>query len=608
MQRPLPPMVTLALVLFVGSADLIAQSSPQSATPDIKLHSVGNVHRVVTNGALSHPPYDGAVCEYPRNAGMENMIAGYPVLEIASRNPLPDSLQYRYTQWWTSPGQPRDTIWVVRDFDSVDIPFWPSYTGLADEDFVYRCVSNAPTRVSIVSYGDVPVTFYLSPLNLSMLVSNVTWNMPPLDDVVLTRYRIIPEQFDLLDTYISIYFMGGIGSTKDYSWWRESDDRSTYLTDEHLAIVSDGGLGEEGQSSNCVGYRIFALNNPDSAELRWTTKDDFSRQAAIRTTRSADEYARVMHSLLSSGVQMSGNIPGANWIGVGPFAARVGDTLDIWTAEILGQGPDDVRNKSRLLDLLSRRQFVTPHPPPPPPLRVERGDKSLTLHWDPHPADINPETYKDPCRWDGMSVPFEGYRLYKSTQSLDGPWTMLYECDISGNGVAHDFGLTHEYTETGLLNHAEYYYAATSFSKPDTVTRLPSKESRMQRTMLKAVPGTLPRAHVGEVAVVPNPYRGDVAYNQYDPPWERPTGNLKMWTESDRRVQFIHLPTSCVISIYTLAGDLVEFIRHSDANMSFHDWNLTSYVGQAVASGLYLFSVEDSQTGEVQVGKFVVIR
>jgi hypothetical protein len=126
--------------------------------------------------------------------------------------------------------------------------------------------------------------------------------------------------------------------------------------------------------------------------------------------------------------------------------------------------------------------------------------------------------------------------------------------------------------------------------------------------MLKAVPGTLPRAHVGEVAVVPNPYRGDVAYNQYDPPWERPTGNWKMWTESDRRVQFIHLPTSCVISIYTLAGDLVDLIRHSDANQSFHDWNLTSYVGQAVASGLYLFSVEDSQTGEVQVGKFVVIR
>ncbi|MCC6398247.1 MAG: hypothetical protein IT282_14635, partial [Bacteroidetes bacterium] len=64
----------------------------------------------------------------------------------------------------------------------------------------------------------------------------------------------------------------------------------------------------------------------------------------------------------------------------------------------------------------------------------------------------------------------------------------------------------------------------------------------------------------------------------------------------------------CVISIYTLAGDLVELLRHEDAELSFHDWNLTSYVGQAVASGIYLFSVEDRETGEVQVGKFVIIR
>ena len=608
MQHPLPVMAVLVVPLFLAIADLNAQSPSLSATPDIKLHSVGNVRRVVSNGPLSRYTYKGAVCEYPRDGGMENMIAGYPVLEIASHTPVGDSLKYLYSQWWNSPGQPGDTIWAVRDFDSVDIPFWPSYTALADEDFVYRCVNNAPTLVSIVSYESIPLTFSLSPLNLSMLVSNVTWNVPPLDDIVLTHYRIIPFQFDLLDTYVSLYFMGGIGSTKDYGDWRQYDDRSHYQTDDHLATITDGGLGQEGQSRNCVGYRIFPPDNPGLPQLRWTTKDDFSRQAAIQTTRSADEYAKVMHGLISSGVQMSGNIPGANWIGVGPFAVHVGDTLDIWTAEILGQGPDDVRDKSSFLDLLWRRKFVTPHPPPPPPLRVERGDRSLTLRWDARPTDVNPESYQDPCRWDSMGIPFEGYRLYKSTQSLDGPWTMLYECDIGGNGVAHDFGLTHEYTETGLLNHAEYYYAATSFSKPDTVIRLPSKESRMQRKMLKAVPGTLPRTHVGEVAVVPNPYRGDVAYNQYDPPWERPTGNWKTWTESDRRVQFIHLPTSCVISIYTLAGDLVDLIRHSDANMSFHDWNLTSYVGQAVASGIYLFSVEDSQTGQLQVGKFVVIR
>jgi hypothetical protein len=53
---------------------------------------------------------------------------------------------------------------------------------------------------------------------------------------------------------------------------------------------------------------------------------------------------------------------------------------------------------------------------------------------------------------------------------------------------------------------------------------------------------------------------------------------------------------------------IVDLLRHSDPEYSFLDWNLTSYVGQAVASGIYLFSVEDRRTGGVQVGKFVIIR
>jgi hypothetical protein len=36
--------------------------------------------------------------------------------------------------------------------------------------------------------------------------------------------------------------------------------------------------------------------------------------------------------------------------------------------------------------------------------------------------------------------------------------------------------------------------------------------------------------------------------------------------------------------------------------------NLTSSVGQAISSGLYLFTVEDKKNGNVQVGKFVIIK
>jgi hypothetical protein len=78
--------------------------------------------------------------------------------------------------------------------------------------------------------------------------------------------------------------------------------------------------------------------------------------------------------------------------------------------------------------------------------------------------------------------------------------------------------------------------------------------------------------------------------------------------EQDRRIQFINLPTQCQIKIYTLAGDLVTTLDHHDAARGYEDWNLTSSIGQAISSGIYLFTVEDVTNAKVQVGKFVIIK
>jgi hypothetical protein len=68
------------------------------------------------------------------------------------------------------------------------------------------------------------------------------------------------------------------------------------------------------------------------------------------------------------------------------------------------------------------------------------------------------------------------------------------------------------------------------------------------------------------------------------------------------------LPVECEIKIYTLAGDLVDTIYHNDPVEGFEGWNLTSSIGQAVASGIYLFSVKDLRNGNAQVGKFVILK
>jgi hypothetical protein len=107
------------------------------------------------------------------------------------------------------------------------------------------------------------------------------------------------------------------------------------------------------------------------------------------------------------------------------------------------------------------------------------------------------------------------------------------------------------------------------------------------------------------VKVVPNPY---IVFNS----WER--------SSEQRYVRFTHLPNECTIRIYTVAGDLVKVIRHTDTRTRPLDqagtetWDFTNESpgstgtaasGQLIASGVYIYHVE-SKVGEA-VGKLAVI-
>lgn len=71
-------------------------------------------------------------------------------------------------------------------------------------------------------------------------------------------------------------------------------------------------------------------------------------------------------------------------------------------------------------------------------------------------------------------------------------------------------------------------------------------------------------------------------------------------------MKFIHLPKKCTVRVSTLAGDLVTTLQHDDPVRGELEWNLLSDSYRALASGLYIFSVE-SDFGQ-QIGKFVLIR
>ena len=75
--------------------------------------------------------------------------------------------------------------------------------------------------------------------------------------------------------------------------------------------------------------------------------------------------------------------------------------------------------------------------------------------------------------------------------------------------------------------------------------------------------------------------------------------------DGESELQFQNIPVECTIRIYTLSGDLVRTLNHTDGSGS-ESWNLLTSGLQQVASGIYIYHVESS-FGD-KIGRFAVIK
>jgi len=75
--------------------------------------------------------------------------------------------------------------------------------------------------------------------------------------------------------------------------------------------------------------------------------------------------------------------------------------------------------------------------------------------------------------------------------------------------------------------------------------------------------------------------------------------------EPIRNLAFTHLPSPCTIKIFTVDGDLVQTIEHTNPT-GREEWNLLTSENRPIVSGIYFFHVESS-LGE-KVGRFAVVR
>jgi len=317
---------------------------------------------------------------------------------------------------------------------------------------------------------------------------------------------------------------------------------------------------------------------------------------------------------------------------------------------------EDVNGNSKL------DRYILPAPPPSPDIKIQAESDRITIYWN-----NKPEFAKDPLT---QKMDFEGYRIYcrKKTHSEESSagWTLLAQFDLIDR-IGYDTGfelirITREEAYTITTDGTKIYnyildgtdtlyyqiveedtmfyrfvntgiksgwpdrnvYSVTSYDQGDETTGLESLESNIVNQMAYVIAGQTPQTEkfTRKVGVYPNPYRGRAIWDGFN--------------ERERMIWFYNLPERARIKIFTLSGELVDEFNHnannyngsdiqllqdiatqaskSSENIQFvlsggeHAWDMISKYDQAIATGLYIFTVEDLNSREVQHGKFLVIK
>jgi hypothetical protein len=314
-------------------------------------------------------------------------------------------------------------------------------------------------------------------------------------------------------------------------------------------------------------------------------------------------------------------------VSVGPFNQIQPDSsVTVDFAFVGGESYADLLDNARFAQLAFNFNYVIPTPPPSPALAVVPGDHALDLYWDNYPESTVDKTSPQPLGKD-----WEGYRVYLGRQAnlltqvaqFDKVDTSGFNTGLSAVALPDSVPINGRYYQyhyriTGLLDGFRYFASVTSFDTGDE--QIESLESGKTQNQTLAVPAPSAAEAQGRgVTVFPNPYHAEAAWD---------AGRLVR----DHYLWFANLPKRCSIEVYTLSGDRVKSIEFDGATYHGVDtrglfnpstdigidpptlsgtvcaWDLITDRGQAIASGLYLYSVKDLANGAIQRGKFLVVK
>lgn len=292
---------------------------------------------------------------------------------------------------------------------------------------------------------------------------------------------------------------------------------------------------------------------------------------------------------------------------------------------VLDEGED--LDDDQLLD-----RYILPEPPLDPDVKFVPGDGYVDIYWtDNSLRSIDPISKK---------TDFEGFKLYRSNAGDDleldliSSSNLIAQWDSAGNAVGFNNGFDEvelkepididgetyhfHFRVTGLLNGWQYMFILTAFDQGDEELGLEPLESSFSTNNFRLWSGskTMEDQEATEIGVYPNPYRTSASWDGEG--------------SKTRKIYFYNLPKSCTITIYTSAGELVDQFDHDASTYNGsdirwfndfgggedervfsggeHAWDILSSAGQAIAQGMYMFSVTDNATGKSYQGTFSILR
>ena len=340
----------------------------------------------------------------------------------------------------------------------------------------------------------------------------------------------------------------------------------------------------------------------------------------------------------------------------GPFDIPEGDTVKVVFALTCGKGLEGLRKNSdnAIKAYYSGSKNGSPYNP---------NSFDEDVHWNlPIPPAVpdlsySPMSHGVKLAWDTRAefsfdanlgrIDFEGYQVYRASYNPQD-WEMIASfdnrdepvlvVDVSGdtlNNMTNDGDwilldlppIQNQFEDQGGVNTwgdtidtplegIPYYYAVSAYDGYKSAEEagqelLPSYsplsnyKKSADNAPIPVFPGTLYETgddipSLDRVLVVPNPYRGTAQWEQ----------------QYEDRIKFTNLPPVAKISIFSLSGDLIKVIEHTNGYADEY-WDLVSRNNQSVVSGMYIYVVEapdvsivgqSSKDLEKYIGKFAIFR